>query len=185
MFPTGNSALGPAKRMKYAAIGMCVIIIFLAWLQDWLPKKNQEFWNRGRECEKGFTLIRQKCTDIDECVESPGLCRKNAHCTNTLGTYKCGCKLGYEATQFGCDDINECMNQDTCPENSICQNIAGNYTCQCNTGYQGHFCKDEDECSETTLCHPNATCSNTVGSYMCSCNSGHWGDGTTCSKGQC
>ena len=33
--------------MKYATIGMCIVIIFLAWLQDWIPIKNREFWNKG------------------------------------------------------------------------------------------------------------------------------------------
>ena len=35
------------KRMNFGTIGMCFIIFFLVWLQDWLPKKNRHFWNRG------------------------------------------------------------------------------------------------------------------------------------------
>ena len=35
------------KRMQFGTISMCIIIIFLVWLQDWLPKKNRQFWNRG------------------------------------------------------------------------------------------------------------------------------------------
>ena len=26
---------------------MCVLIIFLVWLQEWLPMKNRQFWNPG------------------------------------------------------------------------------------------------------------------------------------------
>ena len=35
------------KRMGFAKIGMCISIIFLAWLQDWLPAKNRAFWSSG------------------------------------------------------------------------------------------------------------------------------------------
>ena len=26
---------------------MCALIIFLVWLQEWLPMKNRQFWNLG------------------------------------------------------------------------------------------------------------------------------------------
>ena len=35
------------KRTRIGAFGMCVLIIFLAWLQEWLPMKNRRFWNTG------------------------------------------------------------------------------------------------------------------------------------------
>ena len=34
-------------RMKFGTILMCIVVIFLAWLQDWLPNKNRQFWDRG------------------------------------------------------------------------------------------------------------------------------------------
>ena len=34
--------------MKFGAFTMCVLIIFLAWLQEWLPMKNRKFWNPGK-----------------------------------------------------------------------------------------------------------------------------------------
>ena len=43
------------KRMKFGTIGMCIIIIFLSWLQDWLPMKNRQFWSKGmssRTCRR-------------------------------------------------------------------------------------------------------------------------------------
>ena len=33
------------RRMKFGTIGMCIMIIFLSWLQQWLPKKNRQFWS--------------------------------------------------------------------------------------------------------------------------------------------
>ena len=143
----------------------------------------------------GFTLTRQRCTDMDECIEVPGLCQGKLHCTNTHGSYDCGCWDGYETIVTedwdlmmripDCADINECDNQGVCPENSACQNTAGNFTCQCNDGHEGHLCADIDECSKSSSCHTNATCINTEGSYMCSCNFGHRGDGKTCRVGEC
>ena len=35
------------KRMKLGAIAMCFLIIFLAWLQDYIPSYNKKFWSRG------------------------------------------------------------------------------------------------------------------------------------------
>ena len=130
-------------------------------------------------------MNRQKCKDIDECKEFKGLCRKNVHCTNTIGSYTCGCWYGYQAVASGCNDIDECENRGICPENSNCLNFAGNYTCKCDDGYQGRYCADIDECSSNTTCHTNALCSNTDGSFMCSCNSGYQGDGYNCKKGRC
>ena len=138
-------------------------------------------FSKERRCDIGFTLYRQKCTDIDECVEYRGLCQKNIHCTNTIGSYNCGCRHGYDQTpEFGCVDIDECKNEKVCPKNSFCENDAGKFNCQCHFGYDGHLCLDIDECSEINECHSNATCSNTDGSYSCSCNSGYRGDGKAC-----
>ena len=206
--------------MRYGTIGMCIITIFLAWLQDHIPMKNRQFWNKGvrrtinflstekfysrktsdfslkeRRCEMGFTLTRQKCTDIDECKEFPGLCEGKLHCTNTIGSYICGCWHGYKTIITSdwellvripdCADIDECLDKIICPENSACLNTAGSYTCQCDGGFRGQLCLDIDECSLNSSCDANATCSNTEGSYMCSCNSGHRGDGKTCKVGEC
>lgn len=34
------------------------------------------------------------CTDIDECKVMPNLC-SNGQCVNTMGTFRCFCKVGY------------------------------------------------------------------------------------------
>ena len=143
----------------------------------------------------GFMRVRHKCIDIDECKEFPGLCEGKLHCTNTIGTYTCGCRHGYETIKTSdwdlmmtipdCKDIDECSNQDICPFNSDCQNTAGNYTCECNTGFEGYLCEDIDECNQVSSCHANSSCSNSYGNFTCSCNSGFRGDGKTCQEGEC
>ena len=115
---------------------------------------------------------------------SRGPCQGNVHCTNTIGSYTCGCRHGYETVGNDCLDIDECTNKQICPGNSDCQNTAGKYTCQCHNGFKGSLCTDIDECSLGS-CSPNATCLNSDGSFECSCNVGFHGDGKTCKGGQC
>ena len=40
--------------------------------------------------------------DIDECSTGVSKCDANAYCTNTVGSYKCTCKAGYEGNGFKC-----------------------------------------------------------------------------------
>ncbi|XP_075128892.1 adhesion G protein-coupled receptor E5 isoform X2 [Leptodactylus fuscus] len=59
------------------------------------------------QCEKGFqkdnvtefcpskNKAENKCTDIDECRNSPDICGSNSVCTNTPGSYKCTCAKGF------------------------------------------------------------------------------------------
>ena len=152
--------------MKIGTIGLCFVVVFLAWLQDYIPAKNRQFWSKERRCEMGFTLkkdrLQRYCQDIDECLNYRGLCKGNLHCTNTVGSYICGCRSGYETVGTGCIDIDECVSVGQCPEKSLCVNTQGNYTCQCFDGYEGDFCNDIDECSmKRDNCDNNANCSNT------------------------
>ena len=112
------------------------------------------------------------------------------HCTNTIGSFSCGCRSGYKAVGKDCVDINECQNRNACPENASCKNTESTYTCSCNKGYQGNLtaCTDIDECSiGQTQCAQNNTssCFNTVGSHECSCKQGYFGNGKICIEGQC
>ena len=138
---------------------------------------------------------QRQCSDIDECKEFRGFCEGDLHCTNTVGSYFCGCWHGYKQVVTsnwelmklipGCEDIDECTDRKTCPENSICENTAGSYTCKCHAGFQGNLCLDIDECTLTNTCHASATCSNSEGSYKCECKSGYHGNGQTCLSGYC
>lgn len=68
--------------------------------------------------------------DIDECQE-PHVCHQL--CTNTNGSYTCGCKAGYELINSkDCVDIDECA-EDRC---SKCSNWPGSFKCSCSDGYR-------------------------------------------------
>ncbi|KAH9505774.1 hypothetical protein Btru_055751, partial [Bulinus truncatus] len=85
-------------------------------------------------CPVGFEEVQGRCVDINECrdnVTCPQLCE------NSVGSYTCGCRIGYRLNQTNssiCDDINECEEKtDTCSQ--ICVNSPGSYTCSCLGGY--------------------------------------------------
>ncbi|KAK3588472.1 hypothetical protein CHS0354_035647 [Potamilus streckersoni] len=47
-------------------------------------------------CPTGFTSNNFKCVDILECVLNKSLCQSPHVCRNTIGSYYCECKNGYE-----------------------------------------------------------------------------------------
>uniref|UniRef100_A0A8C6BYV2 Adhesion G protein-coupled receptor E1 n=1 Tax=Monodon monoceros TaxID=40151 RepID=A0A8C6BYV2_MONMO len=120
------------------------------------------------------------CTDINECLDS-GVCPEHSECTNSLGSYRCSCQVGYTSKNSTCEDVDECADPRTCPEHSTCHNSLGSYSCACNPGFEssrgkmsfqglGETCEDIDECLDKCLF--NATCTNTPGSYFCTCHLG-------------
>ena len=41
-------------------------------------------------------------SDDDECSKETAVCDANARCTNTQGSYKCGCREGFTGDGFVC-----------------------------------------------------------------------------------
>ncbi|XP_028408855.1 uncharacterized protein LOC114531443 [Dendronephthya gigantea] len=142
------------------------------------------------KCPQGFTtagegaIDEKQCEDIDECTIGTGKCDGQATCNNTIGSYSCGCDVGYVQNETMCVDVDECTLQtDNCGSQATCSNTIGSFTCDCNEGYswKGITCVDVDECTlGTDNCHSQATCSNTIGSFSCDCNEGYSGNGITC-----
>ncbi|XP_044181544.1 protein crumbs-like [Acropora millepora] len=128
--------------------------------------------------------LATKPKDINECSSLPSACHVNAQCNNTIGSYRCVCKLGYTGRGKTCTDINECNSSPSaCHVNAQCNNTIGSYRCVCNPGYNGNgkSCTDLNECTALpSACHVNAQCNNTIGSYRCTCNPGYTGSGKTC-----
>uniref|UniRef100_A0A663MPD5 Fibrillin 3 n=1 Tax=Athene cunicularia TaxID=194338 RepID=A0A663MPD5_ATHCN len=111
--------------------------------------------------------------DIDECKVLPNLCR-NGQCINSIGSFRCHCRLGYTADITGTAYLDEC-NQSPKPCNFICKNTEGSYQCSCPRGYilqeDGKICKDLDECS-TKQHNCQFLCVNIIGGFNCKCPPG-------------
>ncbi|XP_071942282.1 uncharacterized protein [Antedon mediterranea] len=143
-------------------------------------------------CPNGLSGNGYKCYDYDECAagsdQDPSVpfCEHTELCTNTLGSYTCACRSGYELhpNEKDCPDIDECdRGTDTCSAQASCANTIGGFDCTCNAGYEGdgESCNDIDECQTGVYpCDFNAECNNLMGSFMCICADGYSGDGLTC-----
>ncbi|XP_078384224.1 uncharacterized protein LOC144666717 [Oculina patagonica] len=123
-------------------------------------------------------------SDLDECKTRTDNCDVNADCENTVGSYTCTCKSGYEGDGKTCKDLDECKTAtEYCDVNAQCNNIVGSYSCACKAGFKGDGknCEDMEECeTHTDECDINADCQNTAGSYICTCKAGYKGDGKNC-----
>ncbi|CAH0559244.1 unnamed protein product [Brassicogethes aeneus] len=126
-------------------------------------------------CDKGYKQIGDKCQDINECTEDPGLCPKPGKCHNTYGSFRCICPRGFKLDSSGtyCLDADECLDDTKCSEG--CQNLVGGYKCGCPDGYVLHpyinQCVDDNECANSP-CGGTGNCVNTPGSYRCGCANG-------------
>ncbi|XP_062473438.1 fibrillin-2 [Pezoporus occidentalis] len=151
----------------------------------------------GNQCElcpfPGTTQYKKLCPhgpgyttdgrDIDECKVMLNLCR-NGQCINTMGSFRCFCKVGYTTDISGtsCNDLDEC-SQSPKPCNFICKNSEGSYQCSCPRGYilqeDGKTCKDLDEC-QTKQHNCQFLCVNTLGGFTCKCPPGFTQHHTAC-----
>ncbi|XP_051030473.1 nidogen-2 isoform X2 [Phodopus roborovskii] len=145
------------------------------------------------ECTPGFQEDGRSCEDVNECATGFHHCGPNSVCINVPGSYRCGCRHGYEFAddQHTCILIgppsNPCLDgSHTCApeEQAQCFHHGGSsFSCACLPGFvgTGHHCSDVDECAENR-CHEAATCSNTPGSFSCQCQPGYHGDGFHCTS---
>ncbi|XP_040927833.1 adhesion G protein-coupled receptor E2-like [Betta splendens] len=145
----------------------------------------------GCACVAGYQMPQKAlptpqsygCTDIDECVTTPGICGTYENCVNTIGSYTCSCQTGFIATNpklpsgpsNACIDVDECLASICGP--GTCTNTIGSFLCNCDVGYYfSHSavpaCQDIDECLNATICGPYSACTNTAGSFYCLCLSG-------------
>uniref|UniRef100_A0A7N8XQY2 Latent transforming growth factor beta binding protein 3 n=1 Tax=Mastacembelus armatus TaxID=205130 RepID=A0A7N8XQY2_9TELE len=130
-------------------------------------------------CRQGYKHMvqhgRLKCVDVNECIKQD-VCGIGGQCVNLPGSYKCECHSGFRSKSHrhpACEDINECLNPETCP-NEQCENTAGSYECvPCLPGHEARAgtCYDINECQKPGIC-PNGRCENLPGTYRCLCNEG-------------
>ena len=93
------------------------------------------------QCIDGFWLYELDCIDIDECEKRP--CDETAECTNTKGSFKCTCNVGFSGDGFSCSDLDECATgSHNCHSEATCTNTIGSFSCSCDKGFTGNgvFC---------------------------------------------
>ncbi|XP_053439655.1 adhesion G protein-coupled receptor E5 isoform X3 [Nycticebus coucang] len=80
------------------------------------------------------------CQDMDECQQSPRVCRSHGICSNTPGSYTCQCPPGFVLKPEDpklCTDMDECSSrQHLCHKSAVCVNTVGSYTCHCRPGWK-------------------------------------------------
>ncbi|KAK7492745.1 hypothetical protein BaRGS_00016050, partial [Batillaria attramentaria] len=127
-------------------------------------------------CPNGYTYNETvlNCYDIDECAV--GNCSHT--CTNTVGSFSCGCNLGYRlsppVTGTDCNDIDECADgTNDCAQ--TCTNTVGSFTCDCYPGFtldpNGRTCTKDaatDPCASLTN-NCEYACQNHSGVAVCQC----------------
>lgn len=86
-------------------------------------------------CEAGFYKSNGKgrCMNENECADGfPNYCHKHADCTDTIGSYTCACRDGYQDSNprdlpgTACSQINECLNStlnDCDEETQVCLDL--------------------------------------------------------------
>ena len=96
---------------------------------------------------------------------SPLECHDDADCINTIGSYKCRCRVGFQ------DSADRILNGVTGVSDEIREERIGETVTKFSTGVD---CVDIDECStKQHRCHFYAACINTHGSYTCECINGY------------
>jgi thrombospondin 2/3/4/5 len=88
------------------------------------------------------TFQRQKCEDINECLEKTANCGMNSQCINSEGSYSCACVTGFMVSNSSTECIpipGVCADGITiCDKNAICRSIGGRrYGCKCKVGFAG------------------------------------------------
>lgn len=97
----------------------------------------------GYTCNCSGSYTGPSCADIDHCaVYSP--CQ-NGQCVNTADTYSCICVTGW--TGKNCtNDVDECLQLNTCQNGGNCSNVDGTYSCSCTPSYTGVNCEESMPC---------------------------------------
>ena len=94
------------------------------------------------------------CKDIDECSVHVAYmhdreyydyrlrgfghqCSADSICTNTMGSYKCACKPGFNGNGRQCSQIDECKTARVdCHFDANCVDKIGFYVCECKPGFR-------------------------------------------------
>ncbi|XP_026410600.1 wall-associated receptor kinase 2-like [Papaver somniferum] len=103
--------------------------------------------------ESNLSLVLNWAIGNKTCEEAQKdlACKENSNCINSDNNegYRCTCYEGYEGNPYlspGCQDMNECADQNNNPCKGICTNTIGSYSCSCPEGSLGDGRKDGRGC---------------------------------------
>lgn len=90
-------------------------------------------------CKSGYVGNGETCFDLNECALGAHECDYNADCHNTLGSYNCQCKPGYEGDGIQiCAVSDECLlGEHLCHVKALCTDLDDQYRCDCLSGFKG------------------------------------------------
>ena len=114
-------------------------------------------------------------------------CGLNAECTPS-NPPRCLCQQGYRGNPLtGCEDMDECLDSNSCKSGAQCVNIPGSFQCHCPPGCRGDpyvtgcscsqrprsedgsfsECKNDDDCPGQLACSATRQCNNPCSSVPC------------------
>ena len=135
----------------------------LQWEKDWFLNYSIIFNSENLKISDFLKIIQGEngCRDIDECSihvaylhdrerlvtnqkesysSSRGFghkCSADSTCTNTMGSYKCACKPGFNGNGRQCSQIDECKSaRIDCHFDANCVDKIGFYVCECKPGFR-------------------------------------------------
>ncbi|KAL4557914.1 hypothetical protein LXL04_036108 [Taraxacum kok-saghyz] len=105
-----------------------------------------EFFNKTRST---VHRVLDWVIGMNQSCSEATVCKGNSVCRDAdIGGYHCVCKEGYAGNPYldlGCQDIDECKDNNTFPCYGNCTNTPGSYNCTCPPGYDGDV-KKENGC---------------------------------------
>uniref|UniRef100_H3DMH1 Si:ch211-241f5.3 n=1 Tax=Tetraodon nigroviridis TaxID=99883 RepID=H3DMH1_TETNG len=89
------------------------------------------------------------------------ICKENATCTNTEGSFYCKCLDGFRSSENSVTipkDYNECQSypNDICGKNATCTNMEGSFYCECLDGFLSAGNSLTFAAGSSAVCNANA-----------------------------
>jgi hypothetical protein len=112
-------------------------------------------------CGNGYNCSQGICGDINECIGEVLVCDINAACSNTVGSYSCACREGYEGDGKTCTFIPQCsatMCGEACVDVQTDKNNCGGcgVSCSANQACAAGVCLGSGQLRFTSTWFPRS-----------------------------